>query len=133
MKPTRRLSRRSFVGLVAGAAFVGGAALTRIAGRAEAQVTDSDTGRVADPPARGRGRTGLNDSDPADPVGNGRGRRAPAAQVRRTGLTDADSSTTSDPVGNGRGRPSQRCVGYTDGDRGSSADRAGCGRGRPRR
>ena len=133
MKATRKLSRRSFVGLVAGGAFIGGAALTRIASRAEAQVTDSDTGRVADPPARGRGRTGLTDSDPADPAGNGRGRRAPAAQVRRTGLTDADPNASSDPAGNGRGRPNQRCAGYTDGDRGNYADRAGCGRGRPRR
>ena len=56
MKPTRKLSRRSFLGRVAGGAIAGGAALTVLGAPAEAlQVTDSDSGPNSDPPGRGRG------------------------------------------------------------------------------
>lgn len=144
MKPTRKISRRSFMGRVAGGALVGGAALTALTTRASAQITDSDTGTYADPAGRGRGRrsgitdrdptdapgrgrgTGITDRDPSDPPGRGRG-------TSRTGITDGDVGRVADPVGNGRGRPNRRCTGVTDGDGGRYTDRAGCGRGRPRR
>lgn len=126
MKPTRKISRRSFIGRVAGGALIGGAALTALTTRANAQVTDSDSGPYADPAGRGRGRTGLTDRDPSDAPGNGRG--------SRTGITDGDSGSNADPGGNGRGRPNRRCgTRITDGDSGRWVDRAGCGRGRPRR
>ncbi|MGQ0659932.1 hypothetical protein [Sphingosinicella sp.] len=130
MKPTRKISRRSFIGRVAGGALVGGAALTAIATRAQAQVTDSDSGPYADPAGRGRGNTGVTDSDPHDPPGRGRGVRRPTT----SGITDGDAGRTADPGGNGRGRPNRRCgTRITDGDSGRYVDRAGCGRGRPRR
>lgn len=114
MRPTRKISRRSFLGRVAGGAVVGGGALVALATGAQAQITDSDTGAYADPAGRGRGRrTGITDSDPSDPVGRGRG--------RRTGITDSDPS---DPAGNGRGR---RNTGITDRD---PSDPVGNGRGR---
>ena len=72
MKPTRRLSRRSFLARVAGGVAAGGA-LGLVAGEAPAfQVTDSDSGPRGDPAGRGRGRTGESDGDPADPAGYGR-------------------------------------------------------------
>ena len=80
MKPTRKLSRRSFLGRVAGGAIVGGAALTVLGGSAEAQVTDGDRGPNADPAGRGRGPRG-----------------------RCTGLTDSDSGRNADPARCGRG------------------------------
>lgn len=146
MKPTRKISRRSFMGRVAGGALVGGAALTAITTRAQAQVTDSDSGPYADPAGRGRGNTGVTDGDPYDPVGRGRGRRRTGVTDRdpsdapgngrgssRTGITDGDGGSYADPAGNGRGRPGRACTGVTDGDGGNYADRGGCGRGRPRR
>src|SRR5688500_20016105 len=91
MKPTRKVSRRSFLTQVAG----GGVALGAIAvvgGEAIAQtgVTDSDTGSGADRAGNGRG-TGRTDSDPTDRAGQGRG---------ATGITDGDPT---DRAGNGRG------------------------------
>src|SRR5205085_11450256 len=78
MKPTRKLSRRSFLGRVAGGAIAGGAALTIMGGEAQAQgCSDSDSGPNGDPSGRGRrcGSTGCSDSDTgqyADGVGRGR-------------------------------------------------------------
>src|SRR6185436_13756416 len=96
MKPTRRLSRRSFLGRVAGGAIAGGAALTVLGSPAEAlQVSDSDSGPNSDPPGRGRGN-GYSDSDSgpnSDPPGRGRG----------NGISDSDSGPNSDPPGRGRG------------------------------
>ncbi|HEV2865758.1 MAG TPA: hypothetical protein VGX37_04530 [Allosphingosinicella sp.] len=92
MKPTRKISRRSFLATVSGAAVSGGALLA-VHGPARAgQATDSDP---SDPIGHGRGGTGsgVTDSDPGDPVGNGRG-------GTRSGVTDGDPS---DPYGNGRG------------------------------
>ena len=101
-----KLSRRSFLGRVAGTAIATGAAAT-VSGAANAQNytgrTDSDTGSYAD--RAGYGRTGRTDSDSgsgADRVGYGRG--------TRSGVTDSDPS---DAVGNGRGR---RATGLTDSD-----------------
>ncbi len=92
MKITRKLSRRSFLGQVAGGAVAGAGALVVLSGEASAQVTDSDTGPRADPVGRGRGRgrSGVTDSDPSDAPQRGRGRRA---------CSDSDPG---DPVGRGR-------------------------------
>ena len=118
MKPTRSVSRRSFLGKVSGGfAFLGG--FGGLAGRARAQQTDSDR-HIADQPGAGRGPiTGITDQDPADSVGNGRGNtmrrgdlnpeRPPSNPFRdnqannrhaESGLTDSDPS---DPAGDGRG------------------------------
>lgn len=114
MKPTRSLSRRSFLGRVAGGAIVGGAALTVLgASPAHAQITDQDSTDTA-----GHGRGNITDGDSgrtSDPSGRGRG-------ARRTSCSDQD---TGDRAGHGVRGP-------TDGDSGSMADVAGCGRG-PRR
>src|SRR5438105_1313275 len=93
MKPTRRLSRRSFIGRVAGSAIVGGAALTVLGtGAAKAQI---------------------NDSDPTDSPGHGRGN-----------LTDGDSGSRADQAGHGRGPRRRSC---SDQDSGDSAGRAAHG------
>ena len=158
MKPTRKLSRRSFLGRVCGGAVGAGSflALTGCAttgytdsdpfdpigggrGSRWGGITDSDTGAYADPPGRGRGGgAGYTDNDRgeyADPPGRGRGSRG-------GGYTDNDPH---DPVGRGeggctdsdRGRRADpagagrecRRTGYTDNDRGGNADPAGNGRG----
>jgi hypothetical protein len=74
MKPTRKLSRRSFLAAVAGGAAVAGAA-------AAVQRSDNDTGPRADPPGRGT-RTGLTDRDRADRPGRG----------THSGVTDSDGA-----------------------------------------
>ena len=48
MNSTRKLSRRSFLTRVAGGAVVGGGALLMLPGKAQAQVSDNDTGPHAD-------------------------------------------------------------------------------------
>jgi len=111
----RKISRRSFLGRVAGGAAVVGGAFELMTGPAVAQVTDSDTGSNADPAGRGRGRTGVTDRDPGDAVGNGRG--------GRSGVTDNDTGSNADPAGNGRGR--RAC---SDSDSGTNADPVGRGR-----
>ena len=123
MKPTRKLTRRSFLGRVAGGVVAGAAILATGAEEAEAlQVTDRDTGRGSDPP--GRGYTGYSDSDSgrgSDRVNHGRrGRRRGGNRVR--GCTDNDRGSNSDPAGNGRG------TGYSDNDSGRNSDPGGCGR-----
>ena len=109
MKPTRQVTRRSFMSTVVGGAVAGAAALT-IGTEAIAQtgVTNSDPG---DPV--GNGRTGITNNDPYDPVGRGRVRR-----VRRGGCaTGVTNSDPGDRVGNGRN-------GLTNSD---PSDRAGYG------
>ena len=104
MKTTRRLSRRSFLGSVAGGAVLGGGALIALSGTAgAAQGSDNDSGPRADPPGRGT-RTGRTDSDSSDRPGRG----------TVTGRTDSDSSDLpnrgrgcsdadpADPQGRGR-------------------------------
>ena len=90
MNKLRKLNRRSFVAVVAGGA-CGCGALALVIGDVEAQtgslgLSDHDRGAGADPAGRGRGpppaangkvRSGLTDSDVADPVGNGLGSRRP--------------------------------------------------------
>lgn len=125
MKPTRKLTRRSFLGRVAGGV-AGGAALiaTGIPAAEAMQVTDRDTGRNSDPP--GRGYTGVTDSDSgnnADRPNHGRrGRRATNNRSSYRACTDRDSGRGSDPQGRGRG------TGYSDSDSGRNADRPNCGR-----
>ena len=90
MKTKRRLSRRSFLGTVAGAAMLGGGAPVGLPGAAGAvQGSDNDSGPRADPPGRGT-RTGRTDSDSSDRPGRG----------TVTGLNDSDPG---DPPNRGRG------------------------------
>ena len=104
MTPTRKMTRRSFLGRVAGGV-VGGAALMAVT-TTEAQAfqcTDNDLGRYADPVGRGRCRrrrpsNSCTDRDTgryADPVGRGR-------RCRRRSCTDNDVGRYSDPIGRGR-------------------------------
>jgi len=83
MKPSRRLSRRSFMAAVAGAA---GAMAAGTA--AAVQRSDNDIGPRADPPNRGT-RSGLSDVDRADRPGRG----------TMSGITDTDAA---DQPGRGR-------------------------------
>jgi hypothetical protein len=109
MKPTRRPSRRSFLGQVAGGAVTAGA-LGVIGGEARAWQTgpytginDNDSGSHADNAGHGRG-----------PGGNANGRPV-ESQTGQTGYSDSDSGANADPSGGGRrGRPVQ--TGITDRD-----------------
>jgi hypothetical protein len=100
MKSTRKLSRRSFLTRVAGGAVAAGGAMVMLSGKAQAQVTDSDTGPHADGAGHGRGSNHIR------------------------GCTDSDSGPNADGAGNGRGN------GRSDSDSGPNADPANCGRGR---
>ncbi len=117
MKPTRTVSRRSFLATVAGSAVTGGALLA-VHGEARAgQVTDRDPG---DPVGHGRGGgSGVTDSDPSDPVGRGRGGSGGGT---RSGFTDGDPS---DPAGNGRGGTASRCSDSDPTDPGGSGRNCG--------
>lgn len=156
MKPTRKLSRRSFLGRVGGGALGAGSflALTGCVttgytdsdpydpigggrGSRYGGITDADRGRYADPPGRGRGGSGYTDRDTgryADPPGGGRGDGGgytdndPTDPVGGGGgsCTDRDSGRYGDPIGRGR---ECRGTGYTDNDSGRYADPAGQGRG----
>jgi len=132
MKPTRKLSRRSFLATVAGTVAAAGVITVAATDPAEAQsgCSDSDSGSYSDPANNGRrcgnrGRSGCTDNDTgryADPAGNGRCRR-----VNRSGCTDSDTGRNSDPAGNGRCNRRQRRS-CTDSDTGRYADRANHGR-----
>jgi hypothetical protein len=100
MKSTRKLSRRSFLTRVAGGAVAAGGAMVMLSGKAQAQVTDSDTGPHADGAGHGRGSNHIR------------------------GCTDNDSGSNADRAGNGRGNR------RSDSDSGPNADPANCGRGR---
>jgi hypothetical protein len=149
MKPTRKLSRRSFMETVLGSAAMSGAAL--FADGATAQnirytgVTDSDTGEHADRPGYGTGvRNQYTDRDTgpnADPQFHGRGPNgrpedSPSGTGRYdepvSGCSDTDAGPGADPGGRGRrcgANPAwprnntptntRHC---TDSDRGSSQD-----------
>ena len=112
MKSKRRLSRRSFLGRVVGGAVVGGGALVALGNKAEAQVSDNDTGSNSDPAGRGRGVTDNDSGANSDPPGRGRG-------ARRASCSDNDSGSNSDPAGRGRG------TGRSDSD---PSDPVNCGR-----
>lgn len=75
-------------------------------------------------PAGGGFRTGINDNDPSDGPGQGRGGNR-AAQQRRTGQTDSDPND-----GPGQGRGGARSTGRSDSD---PNDSPGRGRGTVRR
>ena len=119
MSERRKLSRRSFLASVAGAAAAGGA-LALVAGEAKAlQVTDRDP---SDPAGRGRGITDRDAGPRADPAGRGRGqgtagdsdyfnaritgdvRRTDPPPFPRTGISDRDQGPMDDPFNHGRGR-----------------------------
>jgi hypothetical protein len=101
MKTDRKLSRRSFMTRVVGAAGVAGGAIVMLGGTAQAfQVTDADQAPNADPANRGRGRTPIR------------------------GCTDADSGPNADAPGQGRGNR------RSDSDSGQGADPANCARRR---
>jgi hypothetical protein len=127
MKPTRKLSRRSFLGRVAGGALVSAAAITVVTDEASAQsgCSDSDSGRYGDPGGNGRRcrrRTGCSDRDPSDPVNFGR-----RCGGRPSGCSDRDPS---DPVGRGR-RCGARPSGCSDRDPNDPVGRGRhCGRRR---
>lgn len=93
MKPTRKVTRRSFMSTVVGGAVVGAAALTigTEAATAQTGVTNRDP---SDPP--GGGRTGITNRDPSDRPGYGRYRRRGGCA---TGITNRDPG---DRPGNGR-------------------------------
>jgi hypothetical protein len=78
--------------------------------------SDSDSGANADPSGAGRRgapvQTGITDSDPTDPYGQGRGggtarpgsaMRPDGSYAQYSGITDADSGATRDPANYGRG------------------------------
>ncbi|MEI8255599.1 MAG: hypothetical protein WCJ30_08010, partial [Deltaproteobacteria bacterium] len=89
---------------------------------------------------------GMNDNDPQDPAGGGRGgvyvqqgqpqqvyEQQPGPvyvqpQPQTTGVTDRDTGSYADPAGRGRGGQPLR-TGLTDGDSGAYADPGGGGRG----
>jgi hypothetical protein len=123
MKPSHKLSRRSFFASVAGGVLIGGGSVATLTGRARAQsnqtytgVTDADTGAGrADRPGYGTGvrnRYTDNDTGPgADPQFGGRGPNrnspnAPSGQGSYFGspsyCSDSDSGPGSDPGGRGR-------------------------------
>ena len=100
MKSSRKLSRRSFLTRVAGGAVAAGGAMVMLTGRAEAQVTDNDSGPHADGAGHGRGSNHIR------------------------GCTDNDRGSNADQAGNGRGN------GHSDSDQGTNADPPNCGRRR---
>src|SRR5688572_29626817 len=109
-KITKRVSRRSFVALVTGAA-----ATTLVSKSAAAQETgrtDSDSNDRS-----GYGRTSVFDSDSNDRGGYG-----------RTGYSDGDSNDRSG-YGRGGGGGNNAGGGLTDSDDGQNSDAPGRGRG----
>jgi len=128
-----KLSRRSFLSRVAGAAVTTGA-MASITGAARSQeativdedssdvarnytgLTDRDYGTNSDVAHYGRGtETGISDEDPADTAG--------FAERPRTFLTDADTGIKADRAGYGR----VSRTGQSDADPTPNADRAGFG------
>lgn len=150
MKPTRKLSRRSFSKQVAGSAFVGGA-FGLLGGRAMAQyqsgLTDQDSGSNSDNACQGRGGPGSRPCGyPQEQQGRGTGPTITGITDRDTGsnsdspnygrggpgsyrFTNTTDSDPGDPVGGGRGGSRGAQTGVTDSDTGSNSDNAGQGRG----
>ena len=104
MKPTRPVSRRSFLHAVSGAAICGGALLAVAGGAAAAQLIDRDAGAVKDPAGRDRGPVEPGDSDFARPYITGDVVNSDAAPGRASGVSDGDSGPAFDFVGYGAGR-----------------------------
>jgi hypothetical protein len=141
MKPTRKLSRRSFLAQVAGG--VAGVGALAVIGADPARAatqsgcSDSDSGAYGDPAGNGRrcgsgtdsdptdsvgegrgGRSGVSDNDPSDPAGGGWGSR---------NCTDRDTGRNADPIGRGRRCGGRRWTGVTDSDSGANGDPANYG------
>lgn len=137
-KKANRVSRRSFVALVTGAAASG-----MIGGSAKAQSgrTDSDSndrsnygysgytdGDSNDRSGHGRGNSCTDSDTGSNADGVGRGRRCGG----QTGITDSDTGNGADGVGRGRGsggKGKNAASGITDSDTGSNRDAVGRGRG----
>jgi len=85
------------------------------------------TGCIQVPAGNSAYRTGLNDSDPSDGPGQGRGNRGYSPQHRNTGVSDSDPS---DGPGQGRGTAYRGSSGRNDND---PNDAPGRGRGNVRR
>lgn len=154
MRTGRKLTRRSFVGSVAGGLIAAGGATVLVTGTAYAQrysgVTDCDSGNNHDRPGYGVGnRTRYTDQDTgpnADARCQGRGPNRSEGgtsgygrygyEHAPTGCSDSDSGSGADPGGRGL-----RCAGRTpparyppanarhctDSDRGNNADPVGQG------
>lgn len=108
-KRAKSVSRRSFVGLVTGAATA-----AAFSAPVSARLGEAESDKAATNPG-GNQVTDADAGSNRDCAGNGRG--------TRNGYTDADSGSSADPAGRGRS-------GITDSDSGSTADRGGHGRGR---
>lgn len=147
MDPTRKPSRRSFMGQVLGGVAIGGS-LVLVSGRAGAQtytgVTDSDTGNPRDRPGYGVGvRNRYTDRDTGPngdrqfegrgPAGAGQGTRSGSGSYGGigSGCSDSDGGSGSDPAGRGvrcngqipaRRYPPGHTRHCTDSDRGNGAD-----------
>ena len=109
MKVTRKLTRRSFLGRVAGGAVLGGGALVLMGGSAEAlQITDSDSGPIAIPPdaamaIRAGSPIATAAPMPIRPVTDAAGGAAasPTATAAATPIppaTDADGEARGSPI-----------------------------------
>lgn len=103
-----KMSRRSFLGRVAGGTLAVGAVGTAATAAVMQRYADAD-------PADGVARSGYTDTDPNDMANHG---KSP------TGVTDSDSGACADQGGYGRGN-----TGYTDSDSSGCTDTAGRGRG----
>lgn len=94
---SKKLDRRSFLRRVGATAGIGALGIVTGTSVARAQVTDSDTGRNADPVGGGTDNdTGAN----SDRVGSGRGSSDRGGNGRR--CSDNDSGGRADPGGRGR-------------------------------
>ncbi|NNC72548.1 MAG: twin-arginine translocation signal domain-containing protein [Sphingomonadaceae bacterium] len=93
----KKLDRRSFLRRVGATAGIGALGVITGTSAVRAQVSDSDTGRYADPAGGGTDNdTGAN----SDRVGSGRGSSDRAGNGRR--CSDNDSGGRADPGGRGR-------------------------------
>ena len=105
MKPTRSVSRRSFLQSVGGAALAGGA-LCAVTGRANALQSGGRAGDAPVAPAGGKiGPPPVKpgDSDFAEPRLEGDVMRSDPPPARYSGLTDTDAGPALDSVGYGAG------------------------------
>lgn len=126
----RKVSRRSFLGQVAGGA--AGVGALAVVGGSAAQAGDAPTNDFAKPDGGGGDKLaqGCSDSDTgryADGIGHGRNCRPNYGQ----NCTDGDTGRYGDPVGRGRncgGRRPRRQESCSDRDTGRGADPIGRGR-----
>ena len=130
MKATRKLSRRSFLGRVAGGA-IGGGALTLVGGAGAAHpVSDNDSGAAGGDPVGGGRQPGQWPYADTDPAAD-----APGRPARLGHYTDSDTGMRGDPENHGRrltdsdpADPVAYRPNLTDGDVGPESDPVGGGR-----